>query len=375
MKSGWLSLVLWTVSVFLISSGNGNSILHQADYQYSDTYTLPDGNLVELVYRGDTRTPEQIKNALGFAPRIVEGPLTEEQLYQACSLYHHAYESIPDFTKWVSTSTDPKIANFFANGFAPPGEIPTKRGFLYEIRADEKFVDVRASVGEKNFVYADQWEQAAARPIPWDQVEGWYKLEDFSQQEMKVLVQKEGTLRDMSQFVHHFKKNDQFDFHKYYGRKSAGARYDLAGFRDGNAAWDKEPWKQYKGKSVPDAYEKYVKQVCGVTVRMAGGTPRCPDNILAETGAKEFTMADPLGARDLTGALQSGEPAQYKLDAKFVEASETGKAIEATEEVQAAEVAEMETALADTEAIDAIELGELLEGDLLIDIIIGFLFL
>ena len=86
-------------------------------------------------------------------------------------------------------------------------------------------------------------------------------------------------------------------------------------------------------------------------------------------------MAAALGARDLTGALQSGEPAQYKLDAKFVEASETGKAIEATEEVQAAEVAEMETALADTEAIDAIELGELLEGDLLIDIIIGFLFL
>ncbi|KAF2969760.1 hypothetical protein GQX73_g3862 [Xylaria multiplex] len=376
MKSGSLSLVLWTVVVFLLSSGNSNPILHQAERHHSGWYTIQDGNRVELVYRGDFRTPEEIQSAQGFAPRVLDRELTELELEKSCSLFHHSYGSTAEYTKWVSTTTDPRVAHDFAVEPHAPGEIPVKRGYIYEIRADEKFVDVRASLGPENFRYAEQMEQAAVKPIPWDQVEGWYKLEDFSAAEMKTLAQPGGTLQDMSQFVDHFQKNELFDFHKYYGRTSAGARYELAGFRKGSDVWNKPPWSQYKDKSVPEAWERYAELACGANeVQIAGGFPRCPEGILARAEAEEFSVAEPLGARDLTGALQSGDPAQYKLDAKFVEASETGEIIEADEAAQAVELAEMESAIADTEAIDAIELGELLEGDLLLDIILGFLFL
>ncbi|XDG05442.1 hypothetical protein ABKA04_005057 [Annulohypoxylon sp. FPYF3050] len=375
MKSGWLSLVLWTVAVFLVSSGNSSPILHQAECQQPRFYTLQDGDPVELVYRGDFRTPADIQNAQGFAPRVLDRELTELELEKSCSLFHHAYGTTAEYTKWVSTTTDPRVAHDFAVEPSAPGKIPTKRGYIYEIRADEKFVDVRASLGPDNFRYAEQMEQAAAKPVPWDQVEGWYKLEDFSDAEMKILAQPGGTLKDMSQFVGHFQKNELFDFHKYYGHTSAGARYELAGFRKGADAWNKPPWNQYKDKSVPEAWKKYTDLVCAIPeLRMARVSPRCPENILAGTRA-EFSTAEPLGARDLTGALQSGEPAQYRLNPKFVEASETGEIIEADEAAQAAELAEMDLAIADTEAIDAIELAELLEGDLLLDIILGFLFL
>ncbi|KID73522.1 Heat-labile enterotoxin IIB, A chain [Metarhizium brunneum] len=370
MKNNWLPLALWAVFISLCS-GTGNSILHKVEHQGPHLYALQSDEPL-IVWRGDTRSPDNVRNIhRGFSPPNEIEHLTKQQAEDACSLYQHPYGGTRSFTKYVSSSTDPKVARLFASDF----DDPANRGYIYEIQADEKFIDVKASLG-KYGRYPEQVEQAASKPIGWDQVEGWYDLAEFLPHEMAILEDAaSGPLKDMSQFVHRFHENPDWDLHKYYGRKGAGARPELAGFRKDSPAWDEEPWSQYKAKPVSKAWKDYTERVCASpVVTTSQGVGICPDDVLPQV-EQEFTLADPLGARDLTGQLQSADPAQYKLDVSFTKASEAGEMIEADEAAQAAEAAEMAEAVADAAAIDAIELAELLEGETLVDIILAFLLL
>ena len=357
MKRHWLSLVLWTAFLFLLGLGDSHVLKRAGE--------LP-GDPPSFVYRGDMRIPDEIRKAGGFFPRdpkvSLGRKLTTVEVEQSSSLYFHHGGSTSKYTKYVSTTTEPGVAQKFATPFRGAQQGVEETGYIYRISTDAKFVDVAKSLGPENMIkeFVPQAEHAAVGGIPFDQIEGWYKVADIGPEELAKLEQGE-------KLEHLFTANDKFD-PKYTPLRGSGAQHQLAGFGKsgkGVKARTKQPWKQYKGDSVEKHLEEFRLKVAGDV--------KAPEGAEAAEGADVFVEADALGARDLIGALDVGEVREGLASVEITEASLEAETVEITAELEAAEVAEAAEAVEAAEILEAAELVEVGEGASVIAEVLAFL--
>lgn len=335
MTRNWLFIVLWTVLLSLLGFGDGSVLHHRAD-----------DDLVSTVFRGDMRNPDQIKAAGGFFPRQAQNTLGREltatELEQSSSLYFHHVGATAKYTKYISTTTDPKIAKQFATPFRAAQQGIKETGYIYRISADPKMVDVVKSLGSENMMpeYLEQAEQATVGGIPFDQIEGWYEANDINDAELAKLEAGE-KLEDL------FKLNEGFNA-QYTELRSSGAQAQLAGFgKRGKSvqARKKSPWKEFKDSSVQKHLEEFRAKVAPDV--------KAPEAAVEAEETATFVEADALGARDLIGALDVGEVREGLNNVQIAEAGRAAEVAEVTTELEEVEIAE---------AAEAVEAAELLEA-------------
>ncbi|KAF5129568.1 Heat-labile enterotoxin IIB, A chain [Metarhizium anisopliae] len=227
------------------------------------------------VYRGEIRrTPEQVKQDGGFysrgVQRILSGnPPSVEELELGSSLYRHAAGDTAEFTRYVSTSTDPGVSLTFA----VDDERPTGKGYIYKIHASQRLVDLNRSLG-KYSPYPGQHEYVAMEFIPFEQVEGWWTVtyqDDFSEPAIgrQTRIQlREGNLRG-------FHQNPDFDNSFKYAR-TGGMAPQLAGFPRLSAAWEDRSWQEYKTIPVSKSLDDMIGAACAgkASCRLERITPK-----------------------------------------------------------------------------------------------------
>lgn len=349
MTRNWLFIALWALFISILGFGDAHTIQRRADDE-----------LVSVVFRGDMRNPGQIRAAGGFFPRQAKDTLGRElsasELKQAASLDAHHVGTTAKYTRYVSTTTDVKMANKFATPFRASQQGVEGTGYIYRISADPKMVDVIQSLGVNNMKpeYVEQAEQAVVGGVPFDQIEGWYKVEDISDANLERLAS-----GDKVESL--FEANDKFDA-KYTPLRSSGKQPQLAGWGNGKRAKQalkEEPWSQYKGTSVQKHLDEFQARVASDL--------KVPEAAAAVEEPAVFVEADALGARDLIGALDTGEVPEGLTSVTLTEAGTAAEVAAITPELEAAEVAEAAEALEAWEAAEALAglaevsvLGELL---------------
>ncbi|KAK2589647.1 hypothetical protein QQS21_012676 [Conoideocrella luteorostrata] len=359
MKQHRLFMLLWTTLLLLLVPVTG---LPDATWERRGNSPSKGGEQVaqldedqpRIVWRGDTRSPEEIKRSGGFSAR--KNPVfTPEAEERAASLYWHSQGATPDTTKYVSASTDPEVAYEFSSDLYSEQKT---FGYVFRISADEKFVNVPKSLGRHiRSGYAAQLEHASVDDIPWEQIEGWYPAEKLNKKEIAKL-KKDEKLDNI------FRPNPDFDEKKYGPLRGSGAQPQLGGIPKNKLDPDEPPWSEFKDKKVSEHYKEFRNSVCKNGCSRVGRAGTMAEG--AEEGGV-FVSADYLGVGDLSGALQAGEAPEGLASYAIMEAGTA----EATAELAAAESAEL------AEAAAAMEAGEVTaisaEGPLIIEEILSLI--
>ncbi|RDA89290.1 hypothetical protein CP532_0513 [Ophiocordyceps camponoti-leonardi (nom. inval.)] len=169
------------------------------------------GNRTEYVFRGDSRSPDQIRNATGFLPRRntnYDDPIT-------FSLYHHAL-GIRSSTAYVSTSSSfgQSAANFAGSG-----------NWVYRIHITPNMISVNQALSPLS-PYPQQEEAAALGGIPWNAVQGWWHIpvppDDapqsiFDQFCLNDVAANALTERYETEYEHLFTANPDYEAERYNG--------------------------------------------------------------------------------------------------------------------------------------------------------------
>lgn len=124
-----------------------------------------EGDSVEYAYRGDDRSPEDIKDDGGFLPCNMD-----YQRPAHFSLYHHTRQNESEGwrgTAYVSTSTDFITATDFSGD---------EGGFVYRIRATPNMVDVDYTLDDMGYEGDSEREFAALGGVRWGQVTSWVRI-------------------------------------------------------------------------------------------------------------------------------------------------------------------------------------------------------
>ncbi|PHH77536.1 putative enterotoxin [Ophiocordyceps camponoti-rufipedis] len=125
----------------------------------------PPGDRSFYVFRGDTRSPEQIHEDGGFAPWQAIN-YTDPRSY---SLWDHVNAYSPP-SAYISTSRSfGQSAVHFARGLGPGS-------YVYRIRITPNMIDVNNVFPRGPYPF--QQELSALGGIPWDAVEGWFRMPD-----------------------------------------------------------------------------------------------------------------------------------------------------------------------------------------------------
>lgn len=191
----------------------------------------PTTSLVEWVYRGDRRSPNEIKNQWG-GMFLSKGQTTVGILATDISLYTHVVGlpnwAGPDNSGYVSTSTNKTIATGF---IASNPNVAQSSGWLYKIHAAPNMIDVLGTLREFA-IWPEEQEFAALGGFKIDQVYSWTPI-------VNGKVGKEVL-------------NKAYNKKKFKSARGV-ISYDLAGFPKSKPevyqAWQKEPWKGYQPKS------------------------------------------------------------------------------------------------------------------------------
>lgn len=152
------------------------------DDQSLSSHLAAQNNGPSEVYRGDTRDPENIKQAGGFLTweplkRTDQGYSLQNHVVGWGSYFHEA--SLAEFdTRFVSTSEDIQSSATYA----------TKNGYIYRIKTTPNAVDVNKSFSEKGRLspFPLEKEYAFIHGISWSQVKAyrqiggpWIENEDY----------------------------------------------------------------------------------------------------------------------------------------------------------------------------------------------------
>lgn len=275
-KGLWAVIATWTAVLLLVELGEAQptspriwNILNRR--QGGDAEA-------EHLYRGEVgRGPTDVEKDGGFMSRGIQKQragiqLSPTQLQEGSSLFHHAAGETAEFTRYVSTSTDPGVALTFA----VDDEKPKAKGYIFKIHTDKRMIDINKSLG-KYSPYPAQMEQAAIGFIPYEQIEGWHEVtyeKDFSDKNIGKATQEK--LR--SGKFKGFTKNPKFD-KSYLKQKGTGEVRKLAGFPRLHPAWQDDMWKDFKTQAVEKNLDDMITLVCA-----AKGKSKRDANCLAKLG-------------------------------------------------------------------------------------------
>ncbi|ATY59294.1 Heat-labile A chain, partial [Cordyceps militaris] len=247
------------------SSSKGKKVGFKKNIDRLPKFELPEEPLV--TYRGETRDAAAIEAAEGFFPRAPTRAITAAETEAGSSIYSHvAVKVAKEYTKYVSTSMDPAAASDFGRS----------TGFVYVVAPDEKMINVPKTLGEYLSVdFAKESELAAAGQIPFDQIRGWIKKStDLRPGDWRTLREHghklngkpltEELKKDLGRALSEaYVPNPKYNAAKYDKTRASGGRPELAGFPQDSPAWQKAPWKQYKGKKTSESLQAFVSEgVC-----------------------------------------------------------------------------------------------------------------
>ncbi|PFH58575.1 putative enterotoxin [Ophiocordyceps unilateralis] len=217
--------------------------------------------IIEIVYRGTQLSPQQVQENGGFfAPAYNKGSnYSEEDWRRSTSLYEHALGDSYNITTYVSTTTDPWVAWTFA---IEPGNRDSV-GWIAEIHADERFIDVDRSL--KQFSpFPDQCEVVAMEFIPHEQIVGWHHVTGADIPTGRGDI--DAAIVNLRQRIRghqgQYKKNAGYDSGIFDGERSQGPLYQLAGFPKNHEAWTDETFEDYKNSKLEENYRQASRNSC-----------------------------------------------------------------------------------------------------------------
>ncbi|KAM3513760.1 hypothetical protein MY11210_002573 [Beauveria gryllotalpidicola] len=162
----------------------------------------PKDNPEYYVFRGDPRSPEEIRDAGGFLPNPDLASYTTPTTF---SLDNHV-NARTDSTAYVSTSAEFGQA---ARNFAGPGN------YVYRIHVTPNMINVNEALASSN-PYPRQEEASALGGIPWIAVEGWLLLDEDPEFETSSEYIDDAsadrfTARYAAEFADQFERNRAYD--------------------------------------------------------------------------------------------------------------------------------------------------------------------
>ncbi|PFH58051.1 putative enterotoxin [Ophiocordyceps unilateralis] len=224
------------------------------------------GPKVEVVFRGDSRTMSQIKQAGGMSSRMVEYmnnnvDIPLKDLESGLSMWDHVHKANFDKTFFVSVSESPAVAKEFATNQGK------RSGRIWFIHATENMLSVektlgpwvpKNAVGSKDYVRTE-FEFATLGPIDLKQIKGYVEVE----------ANKKITPDMMDKWMRGetpagFKPNPDYDKDLFLGRAARLVSQPVfAGFPKDHKAWNDAQNKRYKDKSRVEAFARFWKSYCG----------------------------------------------------------------------------------------------------------------
>ncbi|OAA33955.1 Heat-labile enterotoxin, A chain [Beauveria brongniartii RCEF 3172] len=272
------------------------------------------------VFRGDARTPPEIKAKDGFYPR--PGPDAASKY----SIYSHVKGNIQN-TGYVSTTSDVNRAGLYAgNSLKAPGHEGKTVSYVYQIQANKKnYVGVNKSLRLYN-VWSNQ-EHVAMDGIPWSAVKGYAKL---TMEQLDSIRASEAKVED---FVTSYTPNEDFIESSLPG---SSARPELAGWPEDSTAWRVEPWRGQRARNggeppnTKQAFDK-IKAACRGLAKRDGpclGNPSEEERFEGTMSNEDFGRAH--GTADGSKAELEGTKDVVTTE----EVAETASTAEASEESQ-----------------------------------------
>lgn len=190
---------------------------------------------IKYVYRGDSRSPEAIKDAGGFLPKGVDEFGSEG--FRASNFVHAIWHAAPEISLFKHVSGAPFNRSIDEGGYVFTTtsatvaqqivqRSPTGSGYVYKIRVAENMIDVVGTLGKHDPRPAEK-EYAALGGVKFDQVVSWRQFNATQ------------VLDNAAQVVN-------TDFVDVPNAVAGGVQYQLAGFPVGHQAWNENLYKQYK---------------------------------------------------------------------------------------------------------------------------------
>lgn len=175
------------------------------------------------VYIASERTPQEMKQTRGmYSPGITEATLLG--VSPDISLFQHARgERAPahwDRDGCIGTTTSRAFALHLIR------EHMQGNGYIYRVHVTPNFIDVDGTLGQYS-PFPEYREFAALGRIVFGQIVAWQRIEDN---------------REQREVLNHSYEGDLYD-HAVAG----GVQPQLAGFPEGHAAWNQDPWRPFGG--------------------------------------------------------------------------------------------------------------------------------
>ncbi|KYK58852.1 hypothetical protein DCS_05870 [Drechmeria coniospora] len=275
-----------------------------------------DTEVTKIVFRGDSRSPKDVKADGGFQALGIIGPYSKNMMANgdSASLFLHMSRGFlprsikePRNTIYVSTSKVQTVSE---------GYLHLKPGYLYRIHAGPTFVGLVKSLGNWYKIFhgaemiiddvAYQQEYSAPFGIPWDRVMGW-----------TFLPQGANTPEAEREYVENEDYNASFDM------ETATESYPkLAAFPQQHPGAHEHPFNQFDAKKALE-YAMEFMDANGASVRWRHrvplmGSPQHATLEAAEVSKEALEITQVL--KDLEHVLMAGDPQTGN------EASEAAKA-------------------------------------------------
>ncbi|PHH75719.1 putative enterotoxin [Ophiocordyceps australis] len=202
----------------------------------------------EIVFRGESASPAQVKSRGGFAPRT---HFQSPDAFKLWPVQLQRERGVVIDTAYVSTSRYFEVARSY-----PPGGL---NRYVYCIRGTPNMVDVAASLGPHLLV--DEAEFAALGGIHWTQVIGWIEASDIRDDYLVDEFSNDNFDRLKSQG----KLHENPDYDVKWDKFTAGrAAPELVGFPQGHVARSQAPWNAFLDKPVKDYALDLIRPNMGV---------------------------------------------------------------------------------------------------------------
>lgn len=201
----------------------------------------PQQSLPKIVYRGSSKSPEEIRTAGGFIPRD-NGPITNETFGLSS---HHGGQWR---TFYTSTTRSFGIALGFSVGYPDVGYFDgePRGGWVYRIHPTPNIIDLANS--GITFSYDDEEEFSALGGVRYDQIEAWMPMpknitgRDLTEADILKF-------HDFENFAKEFpdrKWTDNVDYnHKYDSLSASPGQPQLSGDRDNLAKFNDKTLEQH----------------------------------------------------------------------------------------------------------------------------------
>ncbi|KAK2616876.1 hypothetical protein QQS21_000254 [Conoideocrella luteorostrata] len=213
-----------------------------------------------VVFRGDSRSPEQLR-ALGGIPTEFGGPLNDNESYSLMAHHRAACDLGKCLSAYTSTGRAFGSALLFAGGEDRRKKVD---GWMYKIHATPNMIDMDYSGFE--LTYFMETEFSALGGIRWDQIEGWMPAPASTYEFIKKKALNEVTFED-------FQRQTRQDWPKaWIANPEYNKKYDsyLASKGQPQLSGDEKNLKTHGKMSLKEYAVEFMKKN-GESVGWSGG--------------------------------------------------------------------------------------------------------